>query len=519
MSLDDLLEKSVHRIALRLSSVEDEFFALAGETLKKIYGLSNERIREYLYSDEYYSDISDDINKVKKALNKAHNANIKDLAALYDDITAAVYDEGADLAREKGEQLLPFTEFRKPFNPMLKEVVSGYKSMAKSTAVDQTYKKTISGMVNRLAGDEEHINYPQAMRKAIKELTEQGIAAIAYESGRKVRMDTAVRNALMTEYTEIIEGVQRKLAGEIGADGWEISAHEHCAVDHIDVQGHIFANEEFEKLQDHELAVDIEGEKFQLDRAIGDWNCRHIAYPFLIGISEPSFSKEQLEAIRTRNEVGIEFHGKHYTLYEAEQLQRKIENELRHSKGDRYLLRELRNVDPAIERDYQKNKQHIKDLNAEYEKLGKTLAPHAIRMKKERTVGIKIPFNNEITGQIYTKTDLLKAALAEEDKFHNTPLGRAFQSHNKNNTERRDSTYTGKNTANPQYNTEKGLDHLYKLFNSKDTEYKIDPDRTVYLKGGVEYKGIITIRLPNGEGARWTLDGKHFVGFRSRESK
>jgi hypothetical protein len=198
-------------------------------------------------------------------------------------------------------------------------------------------------------------------------------------------MDSAVRNALMTEYTEIIEGVQLKLAGEIGADGWEISAHEHCAVDHIDIQGHIFTNEEFEKLQNHEDAVDIEGERFQLDRAIGDWNCRHIAYPFLTGISEPSFSKKQLADIQARNEAGVDFHGKHYTLYDAEQLQRRYETEMRKERENNNLLKQVRDVDPVMEREYQQSRTRLAGLREGYKELGAVLAPHSMRMKMERS--------------------------------------------------------------------------------------------------------------------------------------
>jgi hypothetical protein len=504
MNLDDLLEKSIYRIALRLSSVEDEFFSLAGETLKKIYGMSDEQIKNYLYSADYFEDISDDINKVKKALNAAHNANIKDLAALYDDITATVYDEGADLAKEKGERLPPFTEFRKPFNPMLKDVVSGYKSMAKSAAVSQTYKKTISGMVNRLVGDEGHINYPQAMRKAIRELTEQGITTVDYESGRKVRMDSAVRNALMTEYTEIIEGVQHKLAEEIGADGWEISAHEHPAKDHEDIQGHIFANEEYEKLQNHEDAVDIEGEKFQIGRAIGDWNCRHISYPFLIGISKPSFTKEELAEIQARNEAGVEFHGKRYTLYEAEQLQRRYETEMRKEREQGNLYKQVMEADDVFRHDYTKSRGRLAGLREGYKELGETLKPHAIRTKMERSY---VPKTEGGIPDILPNTNIAKKDLFTSaymtGKGGTSRAGRSFQSHAFGSN--RSGIYYGEKTGDAKQNTLQAARFLNTILNGKSADIR--------MYNHPAYGDIIEIQLPNRLGARWKNNGNFFIGF------
>ncbi|MCL2880893.1 MAG: phage minor capsid protein, partial [Treponema sp.] len=278
-------------------------------------------------------------------------------------------------------------KYQETMNPMLASVMQKYQAMANSTALNQTYKKTIGQFVNRLVSDnsEEKLSGPSAMRKAIRELTEQGISTIDHASGRTVRMDTMVRNSLMTEFTGIVQGVQRQLAEDIGADGVEISAHQHSAEDHEPIQGHTFANDEFEKLQNGDIAEDIEGEQFQTDRPIGMWNCRHMAFPVLIGISEPSFSPEELDAIKARNEEGIEFHGEHMTLYEAEQAQRKLETGMRRERENLNLLKEVRDTDPMLEHDYQKSKAQLAELRDEYKALGDVLAPKAIRMKMERS--------------------------------------------------------------------------------------------------------------------------------------
>jgi len=99
--------------------------------------------------------------------------------------------------------------------------------------------------------------------------------------------------------------------------GWEISAHRAPSDDHAKVQGHVFTDKEFKKLQKGERATDIEGENFQITKPIGEGECKHMVFSILLGISEPSQSKKQLADILQENEKGIELKGRHLTLYQA----------------------------------------------------------------------------------------------------------------------------------------------------------------------------------------------------------
>jgi hypothetical protein len=384
MNFDELLEQSIYRISLRLSDAESEFLAIAGETLSKIYGLSNEQVKNYLWDGGYLGDMSSDINKVKRILQQAHENNLQDMVNLYDDITDTVYQEGTSIAVEKGQHLLPFDVFKASFNPMLNDVMKHYETMANSTTVNEGYRDTIKHFVNRLTLDDDRINGPTALRKAVRELSEQGISVVEFESGRKMRMDSAVRTSLMGEYTQIVQGVERRLAEDLNSDSVEISAHIAPAVDHAEIQGQVFLNEEFEKLQNGELATDIDGGKHQTDRAIGQFNCKHVWFPFFLGISERAYDPERLDDILERNEDGVEFHGKHYSLYEATQLQRSIETETRYEREHNNLLKQVRGTSAELEHDYRKSKARLAELQNEYKALGKVLAPKAIRTKWDR---------------------------------------------------------------------------------------------------------------------------------------
>ena len=66
----------------------------------------------------------------------------------------------------------------------------------------------------------------------------------------------------------------------------EISAHDRPAPDHADIQGKQYTKEEYEKLN------------ASLKRPIGTLNCMQIAFPIIYGVTEPSYTDEELRTER-----------------------------------------------------------------------------------------------------------------------------------------------------------------------------------------------------------------------------
>jgi hypothetical protein len=67
-------------------------------------------------------------------------------------------------------------------------------------------------------------------------------------------------------------------------------------------------------------------------RSISEYNCYHIAFPIVLGVSTPEYTNDELQKIIDDNNKGFELDGKHYTNYEGTQLQRQIETEIRRTK-------------------------------------------------------------------------------------------------------------------------------------------------------------------------------------------
>jgi len=163
-------------------------------------------------------------------------------------------------------------------------------------------------------------DYNSAIRDATRGLAQKGIRTIDYASGVHRSMEAAVRGNVMGALGIMQERISQQNHDDMGCDGWEISAHAASAPDHEPIQGRQYSDAEFTALNN------------SLVRRIGTLNCGHAAYPIILGINSPQYSPEELEKFRQENEKGIEFEGKHYTVYEATQRQRRLERAIRDRK-------------------------------------------------------------------------------------------------------------------------------------------------------------------------------------------
>lgn len=224
------------------------------------------------------------------------------------------------------------------------------------------------------------VDYRTAMRRALKQLTDSGVRRMVYESGYTQRLDTAVRRNLSDGIHAIQQAMQDEIGKQINADAKELSAHANSAEDHEPIQGHIFLNEEFEKLQNVDNFTDINGISFMaIERAIGMWNCRHLVYAFVVGGSKPRYTQDQLDAFINNNHKGFILpNGKHVTMYECTQLQRQLETKIRYAKEAQMVFKRSGDIEQA-----KKERQKVEQLMREYEIFSKNCG---LRINKDRTV-------------------------------------------------------------------------------------------------------------------------------------
>ena len=229
--------------------------------------------------------------------------------------------------------------------------------------VEETYKTIVDEAIQAVQSGV--IDYGTAMRRTLKQLNSSGMRRVYWESGYSQRMDTAVRRNILDGVKQINQQANIVVGEQFGADGMELTAHELPAPDHAPFQGHQFKNIEYNKLQNNKSFVDTKGNRFPAqERIIGQWNCKHFAYPIILGVMKPTYTDKQLQGILDRNEKGMTLaNGQHLTGYEATQYQNKLALKVRQAKDGQMMAMEAGDMDLA--REYQARvTRYTKNYNA-----------------------------------------------------------------------------------------------------------------------------------------------------------
>ena len=171
------------------------------------------------------------------------------------------------------------------------------------------------------------INYSEAIKTAVKELAGSGLRRVDYESGHTDHVDVAVRRAVMTGINQLCDKYTEQSAEILDTKDYEVSAHIGARdtgtgwQNHKSWQGKVYSEGKGGKYPD---IYEVCGLGY-VDGLHGA-NCRHKRFPWVDGVSERTYTDEQLANI---DPPPFEFEGKKYTAYEATQKQRQIERTVR----------------------------------------------------------------------------------------------------------------------------------------------------------------------------------------------
>ena len=306
------------------------------QRLRKLLGVSHGEVRKLLTQAAESSYNADMARLPVQAVSFENNGTLQSIVA------AAV-----ELAEEDFTNITQTIGMVDPFGRAmpLQEV---YRS-----CTDYAFKQVITGAAD----------YTTAVRNATRNLVDKGLRVIDYESGVHTSVEAAIRRNIMGGLGLMQEQISQSNHDSFGCTGWEISAHANSAPDHEPIQGRQYTDAEYEELNN------------SLVRRIGTLNCGHSAFPIIYGMSEPQYSREELEKFRRDNREGITYEGRHYTGYEATQMQRKIERTMRKVKK-RILVDEATGDSKLLT-----DKIKLQRLRQEYEKFSKAAG---LRTQHER---------------------------------------------------------------------------------------------------------------------------------------
>lgn len=290
-----------------------------------------------------------DLKDIEKAIRKTTGISEKKLKELLDDVVERnqkYYTELIDLAHITQPETLVSVEDTWAIYEQTKQTMRnltrsmGFLMDAGRTMLPpaKAYQWALDNATMQIQSGA--ISHNQAIKSAVRQLAQSGLKVVDYESGVHRQIDSAVRTAVMTGVNQICAKYTEQSAEWLETPYFEVSAHAGARdkpgpspwSSHKDWQGKVYSirvGDIYPNIYEVCGLGAVDG----LEGA----NCRHRRFPWVDGVSERTYTDEQLEHID--DGLGCTFDGKTYTAYEATQMQRRVERTIRKLKREKAAYR------------------------------------------------------------------------------------------------------------------------------------------------------------------------------------
>lgn len=283
------------------------------------------------------------MKEIESAISEALGAaeNITD--GLFSNVIEAGYVRDKSLYEAAGKIQIPFGD-NEPLQQLISNVTTqtnetmhnitqslgfaqrGADGHISFTPIADYYQKTLdSAMLDISSGA---FDYNTVLKRTVKEMTNSGLRTVDYATGWSNRVDVAARRAVMTGMSQLTAKVNEDNAELLDTEWFEISWHSGARPSHW-WGGKWFTKEQLTTICN---LGDVQG--------LCGANCYHDYSPVIPGISEPTYTDEELAEMNRQEKEPVEYCGKQYTKYEALQRQRRLETTMRAQRQEMKLLKE-----------------------------------------------------------------------------------------------------------------------------------------------------------------------------------
>lgn len=302
---------------LELQIIEEIATRIANFGYANTVVINDLRIAEemgFLYQDivklvaEYNDITTEEVNKI---FNEAGEKTLKSDDTIY---------------KEAGLNPIPLKQaegIRQTMNATINRTAGNLQNLCMTTAstgqtqfynaINNAYLYTSTGVKS----------YTSAILDEIKNISKQG-AIIEYPSGARRSLESAVRMNIITSVNQNCGKLQEMRADEMGWDLMELTAHGGARPSHAVWQGKIVSRSG----QKGYLSLSDIG--YGSATGFKGINCRHDWHPYLKG-STRSYTQKQLN--EWKNEK-VTYNGQKISKYDATQIQRKMERQIRQDKKE-----------------------------------------------------------------------------------------------------------------------------------------------------------------------------------------
>lgn len=380
MITEEQIEKIIEKLINRIQEANTYFLMKMGSSIKQIRNLTPSQAQQLVQILKYGGNYEEIIQEIAKYTN----LNIKDIDEIF-----SAYAKKDQMFYEKFYKYrkIPFVPYEE--NMALRNQTKALANIVKNEMYNFTRSNVLGYTIRDLRGrpqfyglretynrvlDEALVNvgtgkesFDSAMSRIMQDIGGSGLKTIEYESGRSMRLDSAIRMHLKENLRLFHNELQDIYGKEFDANMIEVSHHSNSAPDHIDtVDGKQFAmidviREQIKNGIEKEIKLeDIQGNRVKvkgkwyddfdtinnnLARPVSTLNCYHYIFSGILGVTEPEYTKKELQEDKEKNLDGCEIDGKHYTLYEASQLCRQFERKIREQKDIQILGKSSNNLE------------------------------------------------------------------------------------------------------------------------------------------------------------------------------
>ena len=280
---------------------------------------------------------------IKSYIQEALELSDKQIDKLYEKAFTEEYVRNKEVYKLKGVDFLPFNEnaeLQQLIGAMITQTKETMHNISQSTGfikiqngqrvftrLTEYYQDTLDNAIMDITTGV--FDYNTVLKRTVNELTNSGLRTIDFASGRSYRVDSAVRTAVMTGISQVTGHISENNAKDLDTEYFEVTAHGTARPSHQVWQGRVYTMQQLKDVCGYGTVTGLKGA-----------NCYHDFYPFFPGISQRTYTDEELEEWAKRENAPKEYNGKEYTTYEASQKQRKMELLLRKQREDIKLLQE-----------------------------------------------------------------------------------------------------------------------------------------------------------------------------------
>ena len=290
------------------------------------------------------ADITGDMDAVTKKLAEITRLNIKDIENVYTQVITDGVNTYKPLYDFKNMQFVPFeqNEFARQLVIHWAKQTAGeminlsrtkalcfdkydlFGNVVGSTPLEGAFQSAIDEAVAAVSAGT--VDFNTAMSRTVERLGGSGIK-VTYGSGVNRTLSSMVRQNLLYGAKQSARSYDEYIGEKLGCDGFEVDAHSGCRPSHIFMQGKMYSYDGRKVID----GVVYEDGAEALDR-LNDYNCLHFKTAVILGVSEPRYSKEELDRIHRETTELIEYDGREKTLYEWKQTQRRLERGVRNEQ-------------------------------------------------------------------------------------------------------------------------------------------------------------------------------------------